>query len=433
MRSAITSLAVASLFTLFMGHAVHAADSSQDKNAPAHQPAAPPSWEDALTKALLNGTPMLDMRYRYENVEQNGLTHQTGFANTIRTRLGYQTGTFEDFSARVQVENLMPLSAEHYNDGTNGLATYPTIADPRETIGLYEANMTWQGVPQSALTAGRQALSLDNERWIGTADWRQLGQTMDALTAQNHSIDNLNLSYSYVFHVDRVFGPRAGSAANISYDSRVHLFNANYTVIPGVKFIGYGYLLNLTNAPTLSSQSYGGRIEAKHAVYDNINALFNGEYARQLNYGNNPVAFGYNYYLLEPGVNVGPITAKVSYEAMGGDGNNALQTPLDTGHAFNGWAEKFLTTPAGGLDNVHISAEYKSPDHNAWLNSTVVKAIWYDFTADNASTHYGNEEDFWVGQTFFKHYTLAAEYAQYHADRLFTDTRKFVVQLQIKY
>jgi hypothetical protein len=376
--------------------AAYAADTAApaDYVASATAPVAPPS-QNSLVDALMNGTPMLDMRYRYENVSQNGLTHTDGFANTVRTRLGYETGAFDDFKAKVQVE-------------------------------------TYAGLPQSTVTVGREALNLNNERWIGTADWRQLGQTMDAVTVQNHSIQDVDLFYTYGFHENRVFGPDASGASN-SYDMSTHLFNADYTGIPGVKLVGYSYLLDLLNAHTLSSATTGMRVEAKRLVLENVNALFNGEYARQVSYADNPVAFGYNYYTVEPGVNIGPLTGKIAYESMGGDGNHALQAPLDTGHIFNGWAEKFLTTPAGGLDNVHASLEYKSPDYNQWLNSTVLKAVWYNFTADNNSMHYGDEYDFWVGQTFYKHYTIGLEYAQYNADKLFTDTRKLVAQLQIKY
>jgi hypothetical protein len=295
--------------------------------------------------------------------------------------------------------------------------------------------MTWSGLPQSVLIFGQEALSLDNERWIGAADWRQLGQTMDGLTAKNHSIPGLDLSYSYIFHANRVFGPRAGSAANISYDGHSHLINASYTGIPDVKLIGYSYMLDFSNAAMLSSATTGGRIEIKHECMKDVNGLLNAEYARQVSYENDPVSFGYNYYLVEPGINVGSVTGKIAYEAMGGDGNHALQTPLDTGHAFNGWAEKFLTTPVTGLDNVHVSAEYKSPEHNKWLNSTVGKFVWYNFSADSRSLHYGNEYDFWLAQTFYKHYTLGFEYADFHADQspAVTDTRKIAVQLQVRY
>ena len=38
-----------------------------------------------------------------------------------------------------------------------------------------------------------------------------------------------------------------------------------------------------------------------------------------------------------------------------------LQTPLATLHAFNGWADMFLTTPANGLQDLYFRASYTLP------------------------------------------------------------------------
>ena len=42
---------------------------------------------------------------------------------------------------------------------------------------------------------------------------------------------------------------------------------------------------------------------------------------------------------------------------LGGDngsGNRAFQTPLATKHAFQGWADQFLTTPADGIEDAYL-------------------------------------------------------------------------------
>lgn len=108
---------------------------------------------NTFLNALTNGTPLLDMRYRYEDVHQDKLAHDTGTADTLRTRLGYETGAFENFKARVQVENMLPLNGDKdYNNGVNGLTTYPTIADPRQTVNLYEANLSYPCTKRIFLT-----------------------------------------------------------------------------------------------------------------------------------------------------------------------------------------------------------------------------------------------------------------------------------------
>jgi hypothetical protein len=428
-------LTAAGLFASATSYAADATAPNGDPVVPAMSPQ--PQWQDSLVKALTtDATPMLDLRYRYENVDASNFT-KAAAANTVRTRAGFQTGVFDDFKGVFQVENVLPVGAEHYNDGTNGLTAYPRIADPRQTAQLYQANMTWQGLPQSGLTFGRQALAFDNERWIGISDWRQLGQTMDALSAHNHSITDLDLAYSYVFHVNRAYGPDArvgfGGAAPGEYDMHSHLFHAAYTGIPDIKLIGYSYLLDMSNAAANSTATTGARVEAKHNFFQNIDGLFNAEYAYQGTMFNNPSSYGFNYYLVEPGVSIGPVTGKVAYETMEGNGVAALQAPLDTGHAFNGWAERFLTTPVNGLDNVHVALEYKSKDYSERLGPTVVRGIWYDFSANNGGLHYGNEYDAWIGQTFFQHYSLGLQYADYEADGFSSDTQKIALLLQIKY
>jgi len=73
-------------------------------------------------------------------------------------------------------------------------------------------------------------------------------------------------------------------------------------------------------------------------------------YASQGDYAANPNDYAADCYLLEGGATFGKFGLKAGYEVLGGDDqpNHAFQTPLATLHAFQGWADKFLTTPRGG-------------------------------------------------------------------------------------
>jgi len=73
----------------------------------------------------------------------------------------------------------------------------------------------------------------------------------------------------------------------------------------------------------------------------------------------NPCSYGVNCWLLEPCWSVRWITAKLCWEQLGGNGVPALQTPLATLHAFNGWDDQFLTTPAGGLADRYLAVSGK--------------------------------------------------------------------------
>ena len=69
-------------------------------------------------------------------------------------------------------------------------------------------------------------------------------------------------------------------------------------------------------------------------------------------------------------------------------GNAAFQTPLATGHAFNGWADVFLVTPATGLQDLYVFAQVTLPKVEMPL-----KVVYHDFQADSGGADYGHEID----------------------------------------
>src|SRR5918996_1510914 len=68
--------------------------------------------EDTLWDAMRGGKVDFSARYRYEHVDDdalapNGRTLKDANASTIRTTLGYRTGTFYDFGFYGEVENVI--------------------------------------------------------------------------------------------------------------------------------------------------------------------------------------------------------------------------------------------------------------------------------------------------------------------------------------
>ena len=84
---------------------------------------------DTLSQALSDGKPELDIRYRYENVEQDGFDMDAR-ASTVRFRLGYTSAPFHGFFVGADVEYIATLGADNYNDFENGKTQYPVVADP---------------------------------------------------------------------------------------------------------------------------------------------------------------------------------------------------------------------------------------------------------------------------------------------------------------
>src|SRR5690606_11968653 len=109
-------------------------------------------------------------------------------------------------------------------------------------------------------------------------------------------------------------------------------------------------------------------------------------YATQSDYADNPNRFSANYYLLEGGATFGRFGLRAGYEVLGGDSrpNRAFQTPLATLHAFNGWADKFLTTPAGGIEDLYVGG-------SASVGPVALQLVWHDYQAEAIDMDYGSE------------------------------------------
>jgi Alginate export len=394
---------------------------------PAATPAAP--VKDEFTKALTEGKVLFDTRYRYEHVDQDGLTDNAN-AHTLRSRLGYQTGNFNNFGALVEFEGTTDFGDEDYNNTINGKTTYPTVADI-DGAHLNRLALTYSGLPGTMLTLGRQVLLLDNQRWVGPGAWRQDDQTHDAFSLVNTSLPGTTFTYAYSQQVNRTLGDR--SPVGVWDDTHIHLLNASYAGWALGKLTGYGYLLDIPDSLSSSTETFGARFEGKQAVSPEMGFIYAAEYAHQSDYADNPGNYGLNYYSLEPGLTFGQWTLKGQYESIEGNGTNAVQFPLATLHIFDGWTDKFLVTPANGLVDANLGVTYVAKSENPYLNGTKAMLVYHDFSAERSSSDYGTEWDALIEQTFNTYYTAGLKFGHYNADDLYTDTTKIMPYVQVKF
>jgi hypothetical protein len=373
-------------------------------------------------------TPYADIRYRLELVDQDGLAEQAA-ASTLRIRAGLKTGEWHGFSAGVEGEAIVVLGAASYNDTVNGKTAYPIVADPSDVL-LNQAYLRWRPVAQLEAVVGRQAVNFDNQRWIGSVGWRQNDQTLDAVRVTAKPIKGANIDYLYAWRVNRVFGP--DSPQGIWRDTNIHGVRAAHSIKNVGTISAYGYWLDLPSSPANSLRTLGVRIAGELPVGGKTAIFYTAEYARQHDHGANPRSFALDYWLIEPGVRTGPVTLKAGYERLEGNGTAALQTPLATLHAFNGWADKFLTTPVGGLRDVYFDASYKVPGKGP-LAGLTLRAVWHDFGSTTGGIAYGQEWNALASYPVDKRFTLTAKLAHYNADTFATDTTKLWFQIEAKF
>ena len=373
-----------------------------------------------------NGAVKMDLNYRWENVDQDkgAGNPKTANANTARLRLGLQSPTFYDFQAYAEYEGNYALQ-EDYNSTRNGRTQYSVVADP----DLSELNQFWlsyKGIPDTLIKVGRQRIKLDDDRFIGNVGWRQMEMTYDSIlfTHKNQTIFGLTVNAGYLDSVRTIFGTKESMNSPI--------LNLNYKVGDWGNLIGYGYWLDYRERENFakSSQTYGLRFDGKSPqFFDFINAVYTAEWSNQSDYGDNPNHYQADRINLMAGASAYDLTLSGAVEQLNGYGNGkAFQTPLGTNHAFQGWADLFLVTPANGIRDVFATASYKMMN-----DSLVITGVYHDFMDDTGSLQYGKEWDFSVLKKFGKHYSLLAKYANYNADTFGTDTQKIWLQANVSF
>jgi hypothetical protein len=388
------------------------------------------------------GSISTDIRLRHETAKVDGLEDADN--TSIRARIGFFSKELNGLSLGVEGEFTAPFDKDNYNAaGVHGDTSKAVIADPENTQ-LDQAFIQYV-LEGTTLKAGRQVITLDNHRFIGDVGWRQNRQTFDAVTIKNTSIENLTLFYGYVDNVVRIFGseaPATGGNAEEA-DSESHLLNASYKISDTATLTLYAYLLELDDVPAaLSTDSIGGSLNGKMPLSDELAINYLAEYASQTDAGDNPVDYTADYVHLTVGTILSGLGIDIGYELLGADQSGfdaegapvygSFKTPLATLHKFNGFADKFLVTPATGLEDVYVTASYGIPLPTIGPVKLIVG--YHDFSSDIGSKDEGDEID----AALIKGFTLEqvpgsfntiAKYASFDKGDSGVDTDRFSIEL----
>lgn len=376
-----------------------------------------------LTAAVQSAKPIVDLRLRYETVDQDGLP-ETAEALTYRLRLGLETGKAYDTRVLVEFDHIGDL-VDNYNSTINGKSAYPVVPDPPATE-LNRLQLTNTSLPATTVTLGRQRIILDDARFIGNVGWRQNEQTYDALRITNTSFGKLLLDAAYVNQINRVFGPDS-PAGRWKGDS--FLLNAAYPT-PFGKLTAFSYLIDAEDPPSVSSQTYGARFSGGQPIVGG-KLGYTVSYATQSDYGSSNASYTAGYYLADASYAYRGFNIGAAMEVLEGNTGGSFQTPLATLHAFQGWSDKFLATPAGGIRDFSLRLGY-TPGTLAGLEGVRFGAAYHDFNADSGASDYGKEIDL-LAAAKWRELTLTLKYADYNANTFGTDTRKFWFQVDYAY
>lgn len=375
--------------------------------------------QDSLAQALKKGKATVDLRYRLETVSDDfpAVADDDATASTLRTTLAYRTSRWQGLSAYVQFEDVSNLGASDlHNDGQNGITERPKIIDPKGTE-MQQAYLRYTLDDIVQVTAGRVEFLFDDQRFIGPVGWRQNHQSFDTVMVAVRSIPRTTLTYAYLDNVNQITGNDLGMES--------HLLNAKIKIGSG-KLTPYVYILDYDDqdaADNFSTSTYGLSWDNAWQINDKWSIPYHVQYAMQSDSGDNTNEVDADYMRFEIGARHKKCWAKIGYELLEGSTDDGqFTTPLATLHKFNGWADRFLGTPEGGLQDLFVAAG------GSWGKGWSAMVAWHDFSADNdfvdgANTveDYGTELDMQIAYKASWKQTFALKAAFYSADDDFAD------------
>lgn len=385
---------------------------------------------NSLGTALAETRPIADLRLRVEDVDQDGIANDA-HATTLRARLGLETGKAWNTSLLVEGEGVVPIQDDYRPDPVIAtMTTYPVVADP-ESYEINRFQLTNTSLPGTTLTLGRQRIALDDQRFVGPVGWRQNEQTFDALRVVNKSVKNLVIDATYFNQVNRLYGEDSPQG---DYEGASTLLNVSYQTAAG-KLTAFSYLLDFENIAAVpaavrdSTNTRGLRFGGEKPV-GKVKVAYTASYARQTEYADNPLHFTLDYLFGEVTATFRQFSLGYGLEKMDGDGVKGFTTPLATLHKFNGWADKFVATPANGLDDEYLTAGVSLKAVGVF-DTLGLSASFHEYESDRLGLDYGDELDVSLAAKA-KKFNLLLKYADYQQGVLASarDTRKVWGQVE---
>ncbi len=315
--------------------------------------ATPPAPASSLAEAAASGSPLTSFRLRNEQVRQDGKADDAN-ALTLRSLVGWQTAPFHDVSIGAQLINVAVFDNDYDNRDKGlpqpGRGSFPVIADPDYT-GVNQLYADWTGMRNTRLRAGRQSVKLDNVRFVGNVEFRQVMQVFDGISVENKGL--LPDTTVFAAHFSQVT-----QVSTLRQDTAISIVNARYRISPTENLVGYGYLVGWDAAalqPT-STRTVGVRLDGARPVAPDWKLQYTAEYAKQDPYKEGAASIDSYYGRLGGGLQYGGWFARIDQEILSSNnGLSAFQTPLGTNHLFQGWADLFLVTPNAGMRDTFVT------------------------------------------------------------------------------
>lgn len=377
---------------------------------------------EQISKAVKDTKIDVSLRYRFETVDQDGVDEEA-LASTLKSRLTLTSGKLANFGVKVEVDNVTYLGGDNFNNTVNGNTDHAVVADPDGTE-VNQGYIQYTG-DKFNVTAGRQRINLDDQRFVGGVAWRQNEQTYDGYRVQLTPASIFNFDLSYIYNVNRIFGE---DSTKSDLHGDIVLANAKYKFANQQSVSLYNYYLDFDGAAASNSNNtLGVTYNGSFPVAKNSISVKLG-FAEQEEVGDDAMSYSANYSVIDAKFKFKGYSVGAGMETLGSDGGDiGFATPLATLHKFQGFTDKFLTTPIDGLVDTYIKGSAK-------IGAVNVAAAFHMFEADTGNNDYGSEFNISASYKFNKQVSGLVKAAAYsEEDGGYTDTNKLWLMVTAKY
>ena len=292
-----------------------------------------------------------------------------------------------------EMESTTPI-VEHYYE--RPATARPSIrwSPIRQNLELNRLQLQYRGLAKTIVTVGRQRINLDDQRFVGAVGWRQNEQTFDAARFEYGTPPGLKLDLTYAWSDAHHLGHRRHWRAAAGDRRRQCVRDDQLSDTASGSSPASLYLVDQDEAVVQnfrqSSQTYGARFAGSKPLSKGVKLTYALSYARQSDYHRNPNRYRADYCTSRSRASTSrPGRSACGYEVLGRRQGRAVRPASRPRsrrvHKFQGWADKFLTTPPNG-----IARSLRSASATAWKKVAGIDAINAAGRSITASTATGS-------------------------------------------
>ena len=374
--------------------------------------------------------PALSLRARAAHQEQQ----TTGSAASYRLRLSWQQPLHKTIEAKIAFDHIATYWQDRHSDGVR-INSMPVIPDaPSTQINEAWLNGHWKALE---LKVGKQRLSLNNQRHIGSNGFWQDEQTFSA-TQLNYTVGmTTNINVSYLSKAYRISGPQAEAFLKPSdhnyqalngfrpqelqgqHDLKTLVGAFNTTILDTHKVGGYYIDNDNLTAPALNYRSYGATYQWKKAL-GSAKAAFEADLSLQERKNISHIP----YTRIRGELNNRRWHFALEQEQLGSKSETPYITPMASLHDFQGFADQFLSTPSQGITDHSIQARYALSGYKATVTG-------HHFTNYSSSHYLGKELDVDIKLPDFHQLKTHLRYAYFAAPASLQDIQRLFLTISI--